>query len=364
MPLPLIIPIIAGAAALFGAGKTVGAIMDKNEADSTNRVAKWKVDDSKKAVNAYRTQCDLYLKKLGSTKVEIIANTVTHFVDSFKKLKNVDFRVAELDENLNIDKDKMAELKELEGLAESVASGLASGALSGALAGFGAYSAVGALATASTGTAIGSLSGAAAANATLAWLGGGSLAAGGLGVAGGMAVLGGLVAAPALAVMGCIMGSKAKEALEVADSNYAEASKIEEELKTVCDLCYGISSKAFLFRNALIKLNTKAEPMVNEIDLIIDCCGTDFSKFTPNVQQKIAATAATVSAIKAICNTPILDDQGKIIDNSEKVIDKYKDSLDPIPSSLVKPGDGVLWNSDSSLNPILSEIESETTTQV
>ena len=204
MPLPLLFIGVAAATGTFGVGSTIKAGIDASKAKAINKNANEIVQDSTDWLNAQRLACGRSLTQLGEVKMYVLNSTVTEFLDTFQKIKNVDFKDTEgLQElhKLHVDENTFTEMRSLVNFAGSLAGGTVAGTAGGALVAFGAYGAAQALAVASTGTAIATLSGAAATNATLAFFGGGSLAAGGLGMAGGAAVLGGLVAGPALAVM-------------------------------------------------------------------------------------------------------------------------------------------------------------------
>ena len=259
MPLPLIPVLLAGGAALFGAGKTVKAISDNSKANDINERANDIVSSAKNRITTCKDASGASLQALGAKKAYVLGNGIKQFLDLFTQLKNVDFRgTPGLDDfsRFRIDAQELKKLREMSDFAGSILGGTATGIGAGALTAFGAYSGVMALGAASTGTAIATLSGAAATNATLAFLGGGSLAAGGLGMAGGMAVLGGLVAAPALAVLGLFMGSSASKNLDNARSNLSEAKKFREEMETAATLCNGIRRRSYMFERLLIRLDS------------------------------------------------------------------------------------------------------------
>lgn len=229
MPLPILFIGVAAATGSVGVGKSIKAGIDASKAQKINKSANEIVQESTDWMNAQRLACGRSLSQLGEEKLFVLNSSVTEFLDTFTKIKNIDFRESEgLDElkKLHIDEQDFVELRAMVNFAGSVAGGAVAGTAGGALVAFGAYGAAQALAFASTGTAIASLSGAAATNATLAFFGGGSLAAGGLGMAGGTAVLGGLVAGPALMVVGFVAGAAAKKNLEKAYTNRAEAIQI------------------------------------------------------------------------------------------------------------------------------------------
>ena len=319
MPLPLIPLIGIAAAGLFGAGKTVGAIMDNSKAKDINSSANSIVDDAKKLINNCKEASGKSLEALGGKKAYVLNNGIKYFLDEFSKLKNVDFSqtkgLEELDK-FTIDKQSLNELRDMSNFAASILGGTTTGAGAGALIAFGAYQGAMLLGTASTGALISGLSGAAATNATLAFLGGGSLAAGGLGMAGGMAVLGGLVAAPALAVLGIFMGSSASKNLDNAYSNLSEAEKFYEEMKTAAALCNGIRRRAYMFERLLIRLDAMLYQSIAGMRDAINNNGTDYRKFSDN-EKKIVATAASLAkAVKTILDTPILTDDGNLTPQS------------------------------------------------
>ena len=334
MPLPLI-PIIGGIIAIAAGGvgvvKGAKAIKDNNEANDVNEKAQDIIDEAQNKLQTSRDRTSKALTALGNKKIDICDKHLSHFITSFEKLKNVELETSVgLDElgKFKIDKQSITDLKKITLMATSLAAGTASGAVAGAAVAFGAYGAAGALATASTGTAIATLSGAAATNATLAFFGGGAIAAGGLGIAGGTAVLGGLVAGPALAVVGCIMGAKASANLDNAYSNLATAKKVKEELAVLTTMCNGIKRRSDLFTKALIKLESILNMQLAKFEHIIATEGIDYSKFSEGAKDLVAMLLGTVQAVKAILDTPLLDDKGALTSESQKVINTVKGLLE------------------------------------
>lgn len=324
MPIPLLFIAAGAGSALFGVGKGIKAGIDQKEASDTNQASEYKVKRAKEKVNESRKNCKSAISDLGERKVAVLDGSIKKFVNEFEKLNHIELTASsELNElqKLVLDKQSFSDLKDLQGMASSLAGGLASGAMAGALTAFGAYGAAGVLATASTGTAIASLSGVAATNATLAFFGGGSLAAGGFGMAGGTAVLGGLVAGPALAVLGIVMGAKASKNLEVANENWAKAKEFEEEMKTATDLCNAIRRRSAMFNRFLIRLQTVLDPMIYQMAEIIKTRETDFRYFTDEEKKVVASAMSLAGAIKAVLDTPILDDDGNLTKESGFVIE-------------------------------------------
>lgn len=324
MPIPfLFIGIAAGTAAL-GVGKGIKAGIDQKDANETNEQAQDIVDRATKAAKVSRENSSKAIENLGRKKIWILDNSVESFIHLFEQLHNVELEESPgMDElkKFRIDKQAFGELKQMSSMASSIVGGVAGGAAAGALAAIGAYGGAMTLgACATTGTAIATLSGAAATNATLAFLGGGALSVGGLGIAGGTMVLGGLVAGPALAVMGFVMGSKASVNKDRAYSNLAKAEEYEEQVKTVQTLCKAIRMRANMFERLLIKLDAIFEPLTESLAHVIQTSGTDYSKYTKEEKEVVAANLSLAKAIKAVLDTPILTEEGNLTSESKALI--------------------------------------------
>ncbi len=320
MPLPLLFIGVVAATGALGVGKTVKAGVDAVNASNINKNANEIVEDATKLLNAQRLACGNSLSHLGSEKLFVLNSSMTAFLDTFTKIKNVDFRETEgLDElrRLHVDEKDFAEMKTMVSFAGSLAGGAVAGTAGGALAAFGAYGAAQALACASTGTAIAALHGAAATNATLAFFGGGSLAAGGLGMAGGTMILGGLVAGPALMVMGFVAGSAAKKNLEKAYANRSEAIQIASQLNTASLQCETIRRRTYLFYNLLARLDAYFLPLIYKMEDIVKAEGDDYRCYSPTSKQVIASCASVAVSVKSVLDTPLLTDDGLLTEESE-----------------------------------------------
>ncbi len=323
MPLPLVFIGIAAVTGSVGAGKAVKAGLDVHAASQINKSANQIVTESTEMINAQRASCSEALKCLGEEKVFLLNENMTQFLDTFTKLKNVDFRETEgLSElsKLHIDAQDFVELRNLCNFAIPLAGGSVAGTASGALAAFGAYGAAQALACASTGTAIASLSGAAATNATLAFFGGGSLAAGGWGMAGGVMVLGGLVAGPALLVMGLVAGKAADKNLDQAKINRLEAVQLAEQLDTASRQCEAIRRRTYMFYNLLARLDAYFLPSIYKMEDIVKAEGYDYSGYTTESKKAIASCVSIAVSIKSVLDTQLLTDDGLLTDESAGVV--------------------------------------------
>lgn len=323
MPLPLLFIGVAAVMGSAGVGKSIKAGMDASEAQKINKSANEIVQESTDWINAQRSACGKSLSRLGEEKLFVLNSSVTEFLDTFTKIKNVDFRESEgLDEvkKLHIDEKDFVELRAMVNFAGSVAGGAVAGTAGGALVAFGAYGAAQALAFASTGTAIASLSGAAATNATLAFFGGGSLAAGGLGMAGGAAVLGGLVAGPALMIVGFVAGAAAKKNLEKAYTNREEAIRMAEELRNGALQCEMIRRRTYMFYNLLARLDAHFLPLVYKLEDIIKEEGDDYRQYKTESKKVVASCASIAVTIKSVLDTPLLTEDGILTEESERIV--------------------------------------------
>ena len=330
MPLPLLFIGIAAATGTVGVGKSVKAVVNTREAKAINKDANASIDDAKAALESQRDFCREALENLGKEKLFILNSSVQSFIQTFQKIKNIDFTATEgLDElkKMPLDQKEFEELKEMGNFAMNLAKSATFGTMGGALTAIGAYSAASTFAAASTGTAIATLSGAAATNATLAFFGGGSLAAGGLGIAGGTAVLGGLVAGPALLVMGLIGGAKASKELENAKANQAQAQVICEELNQGSLACEAIRRRCYMFYNLLARLDAYFLPLVYRMEDIVAAEGEDYRSYSPESKKAIAACAAAVGSIKAVLDTPLLTEEGNLTEESESVAKEIESSF-------------------------------------
>lgn len=309
------IPFIIGAVAVYGGGKTISALDDMDTAKSINREAQNIADNATNLRERTRKSTNASLENLGKTKISIMKDNMKTFVDSFSKLKNVNFRnsvTVDALRNFNSNSKEFLDMRNASFKASELASGGLGSIAAGTLTAAGAYGAVGAFATASTGTAIAGLTGAAATNATLAWLGGGAIAAGGGGVAAGTMVLGGLVAAPALVVAGLFLGDKAETALNDARSNRDKARKYEQEVRNLCSAMDAIKEKTNQIDNLLHDLDEKFSPAVANMTNAIRYFGTDCSQFSQVAQNDVFKAAHLAKTIKTVIDTPLMNQQGKV----------------------------------------------------
>ncbi len=330
MPIPIILGVIAGGAALYGAVKGVKGAIDHSDATDINQDAHSMVDVANRKVDEQREITNAALKDYGERKLRALNGVIADFIDTFGRLKNVDtIHTPELDK-LNLGDFSTVSLDRSRSdyeLLKSSGLGLGAGMGGGAALAFGAYNGTMLLATASTGTAISTLSGAAATNATLAWLGGGSLAAGGGGMALGSMVLGGIVAGPALAIFGHIVGNKGEDALNSARSNLEQARTIRDEAKLMVDKLDAIEKLSTFANNTFSTTSTHLRHAVYDLKKIIDVEGENYQVFSSESRETVFRSVKFAQLIKAMIDTPILDQDGNLVLTTEKRLQEIKGSL-------------------------------------
>lgn len=321
------IPFLGVAAVVVGVGgaaKTVDALDDMSTAKRINREAQDLAESATKRRENKRKGTEERLKKLGKTKIIIMAGSIKDFVETFGRINNP----PRLKNSIGIDEliDFNANSREFLDMkmASFKASELASGGLEaisgGALTAVAAYGGAMTFGVASTGTAIAGLSGAAATNATLAWLGGGAISAGGAGIAGGTAVLGGLVAAPALVITGLFLGAKADKALSDARANRDKARLYDQQIQNMCTAMDAIDKRADQINNLLRDLNSKLFAATNDLKTVIDLCGTNGDTYNANAIDKVEIAVNAATLTKRMVDTSMLTENGKLTEESLKMI--------------------------------------------
>ena len=321
MAVPIILGAVAAGSALYGAYKGISGAIDHNNASDINNDARSMVDTANQKVETQRKTTNDVLTDYGTRKLRAFNGTISDFIDTFGRLKNVDLiHSPELDKlNLgDFSGQTLAGLRQDYQALKDAGLGLGAGLGGGAALAFGAYNGTMLLATASTGTAISTLGGVAATNATLAWLGGGSLAAGGYGMAGGMMVLGGIVAGPALAIFGHIVGNKGEEALNKARTNLEQARTIRDQADQMTDKLHAVEQVTALANATFSNVSAHLRRSISELKDTIAKHGEDYQGFTSASREVVFRTVKFAQLIKAMIDTPILDEDGNLVLATEK----------------------------------------------
>lgn len=92
--------------------------------------------------------------------------------------------------------------------------------------------------------------------------------------------------------------------------------------------CNVIRRRIYMFYCLLARLDAYFLPLLGRLKTVIEEEGTDYSAFTPEGQQTVAAAASIAATIKAVLDTPILTEDGNLTSESETVINDVINVLD------------------------------------
>ena len=331
MPEPLLIIATAATAtaAAEGIRRGLNARGKINQTKQISQEIKSIVSMSESKLDNYKKSTISSLEELGKTKLTIMSTSMKKFVDTYTKLKKVNFKDVDLKELEDFEPED-ASVKDLS-VATIDASNLTVNGLTslgtGTFISVAAYGSVmyGGLATASTGTLIGTLHGAAATNATLAWFGGGSLAAGGLGMTGGMVVLGGLVAGPAIFVGGWLLDRDAEKKLYEALGKKDEAKNFEAQVNKIVTELNRITDRCKQIIDILNRLNAMFILKVKKLEQVVELSGNNFENYTESEQKVVILSAMLAKTIKIILDAPLFTEDGKLTCASKNIVEVFKD---------------------------------------
>lgn len=327
MAFPLLLVGAALIAGGVGVAAGVSAKGDFDEAERRNKKAKKTLKRAKKSLKQQRHDTYEGLENLGRQKVHLHENGLKPFVAAFSRIKNVDYTGMTLGEDSQVTEVETLDIQRTVTEMEELVGPGATALGAGALAGLATYGSVGVLSTASTGTAIAGLSGVAATNATLAWLGGGSLAAGGAGMAGGAAVLGGIAFAPVLLVGGLVMQSKAKDALNDAESNLKEAELAAEAMETAEVACKRIGQKANEVSEVLGALQSvHLDDALPKLERLVSA-NADYGTYNDEQKHLVMRTAAVAKTAHLVSEERLFDEDGVVTKEIRRALKKANNFL-------------------------------------
>lgn len=309
MPLPLVLGIVAGVAALGGAGSGISGAVKMKDAKDTMDMAKRKQNRAIEKFEKENKTTTAIMDSLGKMELEILSS-FKDFSDLIEKIQNRPEFKDFSKEGITIPKYEASKLKDV-----SVGAGVLLGGIGGAAAGTaGGFAAAGAttsavmaLGTASTGTAIASLSGAAATNATLAALGGGAIAAGGGGIALGTTMLGVSTAGIGLLVGGVIFNITGSKLSSKADEAYSQACKTEKEVDKICEYLSKLYISARDFKYALVLVKDNYDKYMKRLDYIVNVMNKrNWNDFNSNEKMVVQNTALLVGMLYKMCQVKLV----------------------------------------------------------
>lgn len=330
MPIPFLLGLGAVIAGAAGVGGHLSAKETNEQAQRVSRDAQNLYNNAKASLVTAQNKTEQSLLTLGYRKKNVLDTSMNQFLNSFNKIKEINFReTVGLNElsKFTIDQQGALEIQRMSDIySDSIKSG-ATGAAAGAviaLAASGALPVVtGTLATAGTAVMAGEIGVAA------------GLAGSALSFGAAMTPLA-AVAAPVVLFTGISASVKADENLEKANVMYSEARSAAEQMRISETLCYAISERANMFDNLLVDLNTMfTECSGLMAGLIRKKEGKIFKKklnsadFTDDEIKLIAVTRALAGAVKSVIDTPMLSKDGEISYESKNM---YETTVNELPN--------------------------------
>ncbi len=306
------IPILIGAAALFGLGAHAVACADNEEAQSNNNMANEIIEQSNRNVTEASDSCHYSINRLAMTKSVVLKGNMKRFVYYFSKIRPVNFKnTGHFFELADFSKNQIVEIRQTCNTVQKISPNQIAGGVSGTLLAVGAADAL----------VGGSL------------LGGVGVSVGGL--AGGALLS--TIAAPVFAVSGLFSASEAAANLEKSKANLEKAYAYEDECNTYVYVANSIEDRCDLFDQLISEIDEKwFENGVDTLERIINKKRT-FGNFIRNMLGKKIFTDEEMAVVAQICslakmlnkliNTNILDSDGNITDKSEKVADEVQERI-------------------------------------
>lgn len=323
MPLPFI---VGGLAALGAGALGVGGHLDaKDKNEEAQKIldrAKSYYNLQKSALEGQKMQAELACKTLGMQKKMTMETSFRRFLNSYDKIKDVSMKESTgLEEigKFTISHQEVLQFCELSREYQSKFSDMATGAAAGAL-----------VSLALGGSPLGAVAGGVLGASGILGIGGAASSA--LALTASIPVLS-VVAAPALFITGISASMKADENLEKAKAAEAEAECAAEQMRVSGTLCRGISQRAEMFNDLLIKLDGIFGKCTSRLDEIARQKTVPFqqkidvTKLTGEDVKLIAVTRSLAGAIKTVIDMPILNSSGTLSWESNDQHDKIKKAI-------------------------------------
>ncbi|MCR8744293.1 hypothetical protein [Romboutsia lituseburensis] len=329
MPVPFLLAGLGLAAGAIGAGAHFDAKETNERAQRISEEAQELYDDAKRSLEYSQKKTESSLLDLGYAKKTVLESSMQQFLQAYERIKNIELSESvglEEISNFTIDQQEALQLREMSEIYQSAFSSAATGAATGAviaLASSGSLPVVtGVLSTAGTALMAGEVGMAA------------GLAGSALSFGAAMTPLA-AIAAPTLLFTGISSSIKADENLEKARTIYAEAEAAVEKMRISETLCVAISDRCEMFNSLLVELNS----MFSECTSLLDGMTrskiglfkgkrVDATKLTHEELKLIAVTRSLAGAVKAVIDTPILNENGSLSSEAEDI---YENTVNKLP---------------------------------
>jgi hypothetical protein len=329
MPIPFLLAGLGVAAGVLGAGGHLSAKETNEKAQRISREAQEMYDEEKQRLASAQNYTEKALLALGYEKKKTLDSSMKQFLNSYDKIKHINVKdsigLDEL-EKFSIDQQGAISMQKMTDIYANCMKSGATGAAAGAvvaLAASGSLSVVtGGLATAGSALLAGEISAAA------------GIAGSALSFGAAMTPLA-AVAAPVVLFTGISASIKADENLEKANTMYAQAEAACEQMKISEVLCEGITERSNMFKEVLCELDKMFSECTSLLNQVVRKKEGRFFKkkltsadFSENDLKLIAVSRSLAGAIKAIIDTPILNNEGAL---SESSLDKYNETERLLP---------------------------------
>ena len=309
MPLPLILGIAAGAAAIAGIGSGVHGAVKMKEANDTIKDAQERHQKNLGKFEYENQKTDIEMDKVGEKELQILKSFET-FSSCFDKIHNrPSFTYIDIN-GFTLPTYDSKTLKDVSVGANVLLSGL-SGAAAGTAGGFAAAgattAAVATLGFASTGAPISSLSGAAAVNATMAALGGGSLAAGGGGIALGTTFLGAASLGVGILIGSIIFNVTGSKLSYKADEAERQVLEAETQINKICDYLDQLRQTARRFYETLSQVDETYQSHLEKLKYIVNVMDyINWDTFSKKEKQTVENTVLLVTVLYNMCKVKLV----------------------------------------------------------
>lgn len=311
MPLPLLLGGIAVGLGVLGHSE---AKKINERAEKLSQQAQDIYNEAERKLNIAKNNSEKNLLELGYCKKNILDTSMKRFLESYSKIKKINFKTSinlnELDK-FSIKEKDLLELVEMNDIYDKTISTGIAGAATG--------SAMALAAGGSLGLVSGGLS-----------LAGSALSVGQVGLASTFAGAAltplAIIAAPIVLFTGISSSLKADKNLEKARTMFAEAELAVANMETSIILCDVITEKSKMFNSLLNELNT----MFAKCTILLGHCvkkntgffkgkEVDPTKLSEDEKKLIAISRALCGAIKSVIDAPLLNKEGKIHENIDEI---------------------------------------------
>ena len=269
------IPVLLGAAALWGASEISDAKDNVRRAGEINSQAAAIANDANAEVNRIHSNMNDSLDNLGKTETRLMSGNIKNFVNMMNQIVEFEYKnnpsgIQKL-EQMGFKKKVLEEIKIMSQKAVELSS-----------------------------------------SSNFQNADGGSYAAVGLLGAGVMTTFS-VVAAPAMLLYGLMKSDEAKAALYEAKTRLDEARLYQERCKNMCALFSAISARSRQINNLINDLNRYYEPAVNNMRQIVNGYhGYDFDSYSEQEEVSVFYAYQITQTIKIIIETPLVQSDWSI----------------------------------------------------